>query len=190
MTTYNFFVLCPENGFQVFETLNEALDAANERIKCYLADCWSEDVTSVCAGKITHRAKMCDQVFPDGEIDEDGIDEAGEPWDPDWEYKCNYKMLPDNTSDDVTKLVDPSAWLVREKTFCGDVTTDKDAADFWEQLSPRSTTPLYAHPQQATEVAKLLEVLELFMVNPTPTGEDFDKARAAIADYRKHCGDV
>ena len=93
MRADNFFVYCPNLGFEAFETLDEALDDANEKIKGYLDDGWSEDVTGVCVGKITHRAKMCDQVFPDGEIDDDGLDEAGEPWDPDWDYKCNYKMI-------------------------------------------------------------------------------------------------
>ena len=97
MTTYNFFVMCPEDGFEVFETIDGALDAADERIKGYLVDGWSEEVTNVCVGKITHRAKICDQVFPDGEIDEDGIDEAGEYWDPDFDCKCNYKMMPVET---------------------------------------------------------------------------------------------
>ena len=52
---------------------------------------------------------MCDQVFRDGEVDEDGIDEAGDYWDPDFEYKCNYKMMPVETEspvDDVTKLLE------------------------------------------------------------------------------------
>lgn len=88
-----FFVYCNESGFDCFETLDEALDEASERTQDYLVDGWSEEVTSVCVGKITHRAKMCDQVFPDGEIDEDGRDEAGDYWDPDCDYKCNYKML-------------------------------------------------------------------------------------------------
>lgn len=94
MTTYNFFVYCNEEGLEVFETLDDALNEANDRIQGYLADSWSEEVTSVRVGRITHRAKMCNQVFPDGDINEDGIDEAGEPWDPDIDYKCNYKMLP------------------------------------------------------------------------------------------------
>lgn len=103
-----FFVYCPESGFDCFLTLDAALDEANERIQGYLGDAWSEEVTGVCAGKITHRAKMCDQVFPDGEIDEDGIDEAGEYWDSDCECKCNYKMLPveQNPAPDVAKLVE------------------------------------------------------------------------------------
>lgn len=89
-------------------TSREFLDEANERIQGYLDDSWSEEVTGVCAGKITHRAKMCDQVFPDGEIDEDGFDESGWLWDPDWEYKCNYKTFPvgKNPAADVAMLVE------------------------------------------------------------------------------------
>lgn len=34
-------------------------------------------------------------------------------------------------------------------------------------------------------IAGLVEALELFVSNPIPTSEDFDKARAAIAAYRK-----
>ena len=103
-----FFVHCPESGFDCFLTLDAALDEANERIQGYLGDAWSEEVTGVCVGKITHRAKMCDQVFPDGEIDEDGIDEAGEYWDSDIDCKCNYKMLPaeQNPAPDAAKLVE------------------------------------------------------------------------------------
>lgn len=89
-----FFVHCPESGFDCFATLDAALDEANDRIPNYLDEGWSEDVTSVCVGKITHRATMCDQVFPDGEIDEKGYDERGDYWDPDCDYKCNYKMFP------------------------------------------------------------------------------------------------
>lgn len=90
---HKFFAYCPESGFEIHETLEGALDDASDAIQNYLEDGWSEEVTGVCVGEITHRAKMCDQVFPDGEIDADGNDEAGEYWDPDWEYKCGYKML-------------------------------------------------------------------------------------------------
>lgn len=107
MIRYKFFCYCPNEGFEVFETLDEAIDDANERIQGYLDHAWSEDVTGVCAGKITHRAKMCDQVFPDGEIDEDGFDEAGYYWDPDWDYQCNYKMIAyQKPAPEVTKLVE------------------------------------------------------------------------------------
>jgi hypothetical protein len=106
MSADNFFVYCPNLGFEVFETLDDALDDANERTQEYLDDTWNEEVTSVCVGRITHRAKMCDQVYPVGEIDEDGLDEAGEPWDPDYDYKCNYKMMPTEPAHDVAGLVE------------------------------------------------------------------------------------
>lgn len=103
-----YFTYCHESGFDTHETIEGAIEDANERIPNYLDEGWSEDVTSVCVGKITHRATMCDPVFPDGEIDEDGIDEAGEYWDSDYGCKCNYKMLPvgKNPAPDVAKLVE------------------------------------------------------------------------------------
>ena len=108
---------------------------------------------------------------------------------------------------EVTKLVEPTAWLVREKTFCGDVTTNKDAAEFCEQLSPNSTTPLYTHPQPTPEVAKLVESLEVahrFIANgielgyiQMPDSDTLDPAHetlpaieAALAEYRAQGGDV
>ena len=108
MTTYNFFVYCPEEGFEALETLDEAIDCADHRVQGYLGDDgWSEDVTDMVVGNITHRAKMCDQVFPDGEIDEGGLDEAGEPWDPDCDYKCNYKIIAHpQLAPDVAKIVE------------------------------------------------------------------------------------
>lgn len=202
-----FFVYCNESGFDCFETLDEALDEASERTQEYLVDGWSEEVTSVCVGKITHRAKMCDQLFPVGKIDADGFDEEGEHWDPDCGYKCNYKMMPvehENPADGVSKLAEPAAWLVREKTFCGDVTTNKDAAEFCEQLSPNSTTPLYAHPQPAADVTQQLEILKLLQIMRGLIGgaawtldeeelelaKRVEKATTAIAGYRQQGGDV
>lgn len=112
---YKYFSYCPESGFDVHETLEGAIDDANSVIPNYLDDGWSEDVAGVCVGTITHKATMCDQVFPDGEIDEDGRDDAGDYWDPDWEYKCNYKMLPvepENPASDASKLIEALDRLV------------------------------------------------------------------------------
>ena len=102
-----FFVYCPEDGFDCFLTLDAALDEANGRIPNYLDEGWSEDVTSVCVGKITHRAQMCDQVFREGNVDEDGHDESGDWWDPDWEYKCSYKIVrvEQNPAPEVSHIV-------------------------------------------------------------------------------------
>lgn len=38
MSKYKFFAYCPNRGFDVFETLDEALDAAEERIHDYHDD--------------------------------------------------------------------------------------------------------------------------------------------------------
>lgn len=91
---YKYFSYCPEDGFDTHETLEDALLNANGIIPNYLDEGWSEDVTGVFVGTITHRATMCDKVERAGEVDEHGYDEDGEHWpDPDWEYKCNYKMF-------------------------------------------------------------------------------------------------
>ena len=176
-----FFVYCNESGYECFETLDDALDAANERIQGYLEDAWSDEVTSVCAGKITHRAKMCDQVFPDGEIDEEGLDESGALWDPDCEYKCNYKMLP-------VKKQSPDhlddAPEVEQKPYAYEYGRDNGDGTFSvvmnkgvvKQLGENEygychpgifaskewpVTPLYLRPQPAPDVAKVVESLEV-----------------------------
>ena len=92
---HKYFSYCPEDGFDTHETLEDALINANDIIPNYLDEGWSEDVTGVFVGTITHRATMCDKVERAGEVDEEGYDTKGEYWaDPDWDYKCNYKMLP------------------------------------------------------------------------------------------------
>lgn len=174
-----FFVYCNESGFELFETLDDALDAANERIQGYLEDAWSDEVTSVCAGKITHRAKMCDQVFPDGEIDEEGLDESGELWDPDCEYKCNYKMLPVKKQSPDRLAAAPE---VEQEPYAYEYGVSNGDGTFsvvmnkgrLTQLGENEygychpgifaskewpVTPLYLHPQPAHDVATLLDAL-------------------------------
>ena len=48
---------------------------------------------------------------------------------------------------------EPVAWLVKERTYCGDATTDKDAVEYLERCAPGCTTPLYLHPQPAQDAA-------------------------------------
>lgn len=177
-----FFVYCNESGFELFETLDDALDAANERVQGYLEDAWSDEVTSVCAGKITHRAKMCDQVFPDGEIDEDGFDEAGDYWGPDCDYKCNYKMLPVERN--------PVGWVVvGPGGFVSDIQTDHcHAVDLKSDMDSELPThhtgpahevkPLYLHPQPAPEVA---------LVEAFDAGQRAAQADAAVLAEALEC---
>lgn len=92
---HNFFAYCPESGFDTYETLQEALSATELSIPDFLVDCWSEDVTLLRVGIITHQAKQTNLVERSGELDENDYDENGEHWaDPDWGFKCNYEMLP------------------------------------------------------------------------------------------------
>ena len=174
MTTNNFFVYCPNDGFDDFETLDDALDAAIERTREYLEDGWSEDVTSICVGRITHRAKMCDQVFPEGEIDEDGLDEAGEPWDPDCVYKCNYKMIahpqPDSgdpwkaTSKDYDLSIhsNPSAkaWADLFMTTFPDCGADPETMYGWFANAMMAMHDHLKNSQPAPDVAGLVDALD------------------------------
>lgn len=81
------------NEFSYFATGKERDIHAEFIISEYLDDAWDEEVTNVVAGKITATAAMVDVQNQVGEIDADGLDEAGEWW-PDCDYKCNYKLMP------------------------------------------------------------------------------------------------
>jgi hypothetical protein len=91
---YPFFHYDPEgDGFVYFKTEADRDEAANIEIRNHLDnDGWSEDVANILVGKVTGRGKMVDISLPDGELDEDGCDEAGEWWDSDCDYKCDYKI--------------------------------------------------------------------------------------------------
>jgi hypothetical protein len=88
--------LCdPEgDGITFYNSPDERDEAAEKAIKAYLDEGeWLEEVTSVFAFMVTHRATEIDVVRPVGEINEDGCDEAGEYWpDTDCEYKCDYAL--------------------------------------------------------------------------------------------------
>jgi hypothetical protein len=91
------FVYDPEvNGFAEYETQEEALKAASERINDYLdiSDGWSEEVRQVVVGTITHRATKTNVCKKVGEVDEDGCDESGQEWLSEFDETCDYEMLP------------------------------------------------------------------------------------------------
>lgn len=83
------------DGFAYFKSEELRDKLANEAIQNYLDDGWDEQVENVIVGTLTGKAAMVDVVVPIGEIDEDeGTDEAGEYWDGDFEYRCNYEIKP------------------------------------------------------------------------------------------------
>jgi len=84
-----YFVQSPDTGFDDYETLQEALDAAEETINNYrdeAYDGWSEEITSLRVGIVTHDVEMFDfkrkEDFGDDEI-----------WPlPDLDEMCDYRM--------------------------------------------------------------------------------------------------
>lgn len=89
---------CPDNGIVAFETEEEATAQAEEFIEAWLdADTgWDELVDQVFVGRAIQISSQVDRVDrpDDSEIDEDGSDEDGHYWGGDYEYFCNYKLLP------------------------------------------------------------------------------------------------
>lgn len=92
---FKYFVHDPDGDTFTFFADTESRDKhAEECIQYYLDDGWDEAVINVCAGEITHTACMVNKVFRVGDVDADGIDEVGEEWLDDWNYKCDYKLKP------------------------------------------------------------------------------------------------
>ena len=92
-----YFVYDAEScGFDTFDIVEKRDAEANACIQNYLDDGWDEDVINVVAGEITHQATQTDLVErpPQDEIDENGEDSQGVHWDGDFDYTCNYELLP------------------------------------------------------------------------------------------------
>lgn len=90
-----YFVMDPEgDGMSYFETIEERDRYAKECLMQYLADGWDPEVVNLVAGVVTHSAQEVDHIDRPLDLDEDGCDDEGVYWDPDWEYVCDYKMLP------------------------------------------------------------------------------------------------
>ena len=217
---HKYFSYCPEDGFDTHETLSLALLNAIDIIPNYLDEGWSEDVTGVCVGTITHRATMCDKVERAGDVDEDGYDTKGEHWeDPDWDYKCSYKMLP--VKSDIEGVVSVEVSKDGSAIFSvGDNSIHLTLSEFhsmrliFDQSAffdiKRDSVRIAEHP--APEVAKLVEALEeivnpvRFMRERLEEGEQLNGmvavqlakdaeylkgiAIAALATHRKQGGDV
>ena len=92
-----YFVFDPQgDGFSYFETVEERDTFTKGAIDNYLDDTWDGEVTSIVAGVVTHSVVQTDRENrpSDEDLDEDGIDSAGDYWGGDLEYKCNYQLQP------------------------------------------------------------------------------------------------
>ncbi len=90
-----YFSYDPEgNGFDIHDSMREALNESNDAIQSYLKDRWDESVDRISCGVITHTAKQYNREDrpPEAELDENGLDENGTYWEPDMDYRCNYEM--------------------------------------------------------------------------------------------------
>lgn len=93
---YRFFLYDPDNGVSFYKDKKERDLAASSAIKDYLdGTVLSDVVEEICAGEVSAIIQKIEvEVRPPAEeIDEDGIDESGEYWEPDCGEKCYYGML-------------------------------------------------------------------------------------------------
>lgn len=94
---FRFFLYEAEgNGFTYFRSAEDRDDYAKESIPNYFDDGWDEGVENIVAGEITNTVRQTQRADrpPENEIDEDNHDQDGNYWDSDWDYRCNYELLP------------------------------------------------------------------------------------------------
>lgn len=93
----NYFVNCPDCGFEEYKTIEERDAAAHDCIQHHLDyhDGWDQEVTSVVSGVIAQRATQTDlkKCPSEDEIDKHGEDKDGNDWSGGFEFTCNYKMV-------------------------------------------------------------------------------------------------
>ena len=103
---------------------------------------------------------------------------------------------------------EPLAWIINHADWgCSEPTFHGNIAERYEADQPGCTVPLYAHPQPAPEVAKLVEALEgLLAIIDDSLGvsgyhlngamakwcefEEVEMAEEALALYRKKGGEL
>jgi hypothetical protein len=93
---YRFWLFDPDgDGMTFYRTAAERDEAAELTIAAYLDDgCWSEEVERVCAGEVTHTAQVLNKTMRPDDLDEEGFDGEGTYWEPDMEWRGNYKLEP------------------------------------------------------------------------------------------------
>lgn len=82
-----------------YATKDERDAEAQKAIEAYLdtsGDGWTEEVEFVAAGELTHFAQVShEQMRPaDEDLDENGLDSDGTPWEEGVEWRGNYTLEP------------------------------------------------------------------------------------------------
>ncbi|WP_200179147.1 dATP/dGTP pyrophosphohydrolase domain-containing protein [Ectothiorhodospira mobilis] len=92
------FAYCPDQGLMAFGTEAEAVEQAADFIDSWLdGDTgWDELVGQVFVGRATQISGQVDRVDrPDeSELDEEGFDAEGNNWSEEFDFMCNYTLLP------------------------------------------------------------------------------------------------
>lgn len=90
---YKYFVRDPINDGMLYYR-SEALrdEAAAEVIESYLDEHWDEEVENVITGTVTGLSTKYNVSEPVGELDDEGLDGAGEYWPEGMECRCNYRI--------------------------------------------------------------------------------------------------
>jgi hypothetical protein len=80
---YTHFCYGPNGGFELYETYEEAVKGAEEELdieRDQAGDGWSDEVSNVCVGRLTHHTVQADKKdAPEGS---------------DLDYICDYKLQP------------------------------------------------------------------------------------------------
>lgn len=102
---YRFFIYDPAGfGFKYYQTTEDRDKDQGNVIQAYLDDGWDEEVENVVAGEVTHTCQKINIEHRPEKLDEDGHDEDGNYWAAEWDYKCNYDLVP-------VAAPTPQAWL-------------------------------------------------------------------------------
>ena len=91
-----YFYYAPGGDINYYATEKERDAAAADAIDNQCDEFWTEEVDQIIAGKITHTTHQINRIErpPESEIDDEGYDKNGECWHPEWQYQCEYKLLP------------------------------------------------------------------------------------------------
>ena len=90
---YRYFLYLPGSYDLIFfhDIATRAAFATGE-IQEHLQEEWSEDVTDICAGEVTHMTEETNRV--EKPTDPDGIEEWENGPYGDCDYTCNFELLP------------------------------------------------------------------------------------------------
>lgn len=155
---YRFFIYDPAGwGFKYYRSAADRDACSDAIIQAYLDDGWDEEVENVVAGEVTHTCQKVDVEHRPEKLDDEGHDADGGYWAPEWDYKCNYDLVPIDTPT-------PQAWL--------DVQAERR-----RQVQAEGWTPEHDDEHTCDEIA----AMACFYAMP-PAARDWDARSTGYGD--------